>query len=168
MADQVLQVEEEGGARQNIAEVTQIDPAKAGARVVDLDARTKLEQVRVLLTGSATQATLASLLTEFQNKYDVVQTAKATYNTLGNHDLITPSAGTALRVVWLYAQAKGALDTGTVEVTFTLGSNSYGFELTGSQPFAHSAVWEGAVDQKLVVNTSSTAAVMVNADWRPA
>lgn len=117
-------------------------------------------------TGLAKDTNLLSLLAEFRNKYDVVQTATDTYVTSGDHDLIIPAAGQAIRSVWLYAQAKGALDTGTVLVTFTLGPNSYTFELTGSQPFAHGAVWEGAADQKLVVNTSSTAAVIVNADYR--
>jgi hypothetical protein len=69
-------------------------------------------------------------------------------------------------VLWIYIQAKAALDTGVVLVSVTLGSNSYTIELTGSQPFAHSAVWEGAADQALVVNTSSTAAVIVNVDYR--
>lgn len=100
------------------------------------------------------------------NRFGAVSTAKATYTTSGNHTLITPAAGNALRVVWMYAQAKGALDTGVVGVTFTLGTKSYEIELTGSQPFAHGAVWEGAADQTLVVNTTSTAAVLVNVDYR--
>lgn len=95
-----------------------------------------------------------------------VLTAKATYTTSGDHTLITPPAGQSLRVVWLYAQAKGALDTGVVLVSFTLGSNSYEFELTGSQPFMHGAVWEGAIDAPLIVATSSTAAVLINVDYR--
>lgn len=117
-------------------------------------------------TGRASETSLAALLAEFRNKYDVVSTAKATYTTSGNHTLITPPAGQSIRSVWFYAQAKGALDTGVVVVSFTLGPNSYEFELTGSQPFAHGAVWEGAADAVLVVNTSSTAAVMVNVDYR--
>ncbi|MEO7443583.1 MAG: hypothetical protein ABIW46_08635 [Acidimicrobiales bacterium] len=96
----------------------------------------------------------------------VVTTAKATYTTAGDHTLVTPPAGQRLRVVWIFAQAKGALDTGVVLVTVTLGANSYDFELTGSQPFAHGAVWEAAADVLLVVTTSSTAAVIVNVDYR--
>ncbi len=100
-------------------------------------------------------------------KFAPVLTAKATYNTSGNHTLIAaPASPNALRVVWIYAQAKGALDTGVVLITVTLGTHSYDFELTGSQPFAHGAVWDGAVGDALVVNTSSTAAVIVNADYR--
>lgn len=100
-------------------------------------------------------------------RFEAVQTAKATYTSSGNHTLVAaPTSPSALRVVWLYAQAKGVLDTGTVIVSFTLGTKSYEFELTGSQPFAHSAVWDGAVGDELVVNTSSTAAVMVNTDYR--
>lgn len=130
------------------------------------DAQLRAAAVLVSLPGVASQATLAALLSEFQNKYDVVQTAKATYTSSGPHTLITPPAGQALRVTWLFAQAKGTLDTGTVVVGFTLGGSSYEFELTGFQPWMHSAVWEGAVNEPLVVDTSSAAAVMVNCDYR--
>jgi len=115
-----------------------------------------------LPAGAATEATVVPV----RNRFDAVLTAKATYTTSGPHTLITPAAGQAVRVLWLYAQAKAALDTGTVLVTFTLGTHSYDFELTGSQPFAHTAVWDGAAGETLVVTTSSTAAVLVNVDHR--
>lgn len=118
------------------------------------------------IDGAATETSLVSLLAEFRNKYDVVSTAKATYTSSGDHTLITPPAGQSLRVVWIFVQAKAVLDTGVVLVSATLGPNSYEFELTGSQPFAHGAVWEGAVDQVLTITTSSTAAVLVNVDYR--
>lgn len=114
-------------------------------------------------TGLAKDATVLPVL----KRFDSVLTAKATYTTSGDHTLIAaPASPLALRPVWFYAQAKGALDTGTVIVSFTLGARSYEFELTGSQPFAHGAVWDGAVGEALVVNTSSVAAVMVNCDYR--
>jgi hypothetical protein len=118
------------------------------------------------LIDLATQATLADLLAEFRNKYDVVLTARDSYETSGDHTLLSIAAPDRLRTTWLYAQAKGVLDTGVVTVIFTLGTNSYEVELTGSQPFAHSAVWEGAAGEDLIVNTSSTAAVIVNVDYR--
>lgn len=99
-------------------------------------------------------------------KFDAVLTAKATYTTSGDHTLITPPGGQSLRVLWFYAQAKGLLDVGTVLVTFTLGTKSYEFELTGSQIFAHAVVWDGAANQTLVVNTSNTAAILINVDYR--
>lgn len=115
-------------------------------------------------TGLAKDATVLPVL----KRFDSVLTAKATYTTSGDHTLIAaPASPLALRPVWFYAQAKGVLDTGTVVVSFTLGARSYEFELTGSQPFAHGAVWDGAVGEALVVNTSSVAAVMVNCDYRP-
>lgn len=106
------------------------------------------------------------LLQEFRNRYDVVKTAKAEYTTDGPHTLVAPTVGSALRVVWIFAQARGSLADGVVTVTVSLGGNSYQFELTGSQPFAHSAVWEGATDQDLIVTTSSAAPVLVNIDYR--
>ena len=115
-----------------------------------------------LPAGAAADATLSPV----RNRFDAVLTAKATYMTSGPHTLITPASGQALRVVWLYAQAKGVLNTGTVLVTFTLGSKSYEFELTGSQPFAHGAVWDGAANDALIVTTSSDAAVLINSDYR--
>jgi len=63
-----------------------------------------------LPSGAATDATAANLLAGFLARYKAVTTAKATYNTSGNHTLITPPAGQSLRVVWLYAQAKADLD----------------------------------------------------------
>jgi hypothetical protein len=114
-------------------------------------------------TGLAKDATLSPV----RDRFAAVQTAKATYTTPGDHTLIpAPASPLALRPVWLFAQAKGALDTGTVIVSITLGGRSYEFELTGSQPFAHSAVWDGEVGDALIVNTSSAAAVMVNVDYR--
>lgn len=96
-----------------------------------------------------------------------ISTVKATYTTSGDHTLLAaPASPLALQPTWFYAQAKGALDTGVVIVAFTMGGRSYEFELTGSQPFSHSATWNGAVGEALVVNTSSTAAVMCNADYR--
>ena len=116
--------------------------------------------------GTVAGVALDATLVPVRNRFNFVTTAKATYTTSGDHTLVSPPAGQSLRATWLYAQAKGALDTGTVLVTFTLGASSYTVELTGSQPFAHTAVWEGTADQALVVNTSSTAAVLVNVDYR--
>ncbi len=111
--------------------------------------------------------TVEDLLAEFRNRYDAVTPISGDFSSVGDHTLVAPAAGKRLRIVWLYAQAAGALDTGLVEVTFKRGATVlYKFELTGSQPWAHGAVIEGAVNESIIVNTSSAARVLVNADYR--
>lgn len=116
--------------------------------------------------GGATEVTLADLLSEFRNRYDVVQTAKATYLVAGTEILINVNAATRLRPVWFYAQAAASLGQSVVRVTFALGTNSYEVELTGSQPFMHGAVWEGGLGEDLTVTLSAPAEVLVNVDYR--
>jgi len=147
-----------------LAALENITAAVTGSvAVTNLPATQPISAVALPLpTGAATEATVVPV----RNRFDPVLTAKATYTTSGPHTLVTPGSGQAVRVLWLYAQAAAALSTGTVLVTLTLGSHSYDLELTGSQPFAHTAVWEGAVNEALIVTTSSTAEVLVNCDYR--
>lgn len=114
----------------------------------------------------ALEATLAALHETMKDRFDPVLTATANYTTAGTYPLVDPPVGQRVRAVWLYAQARGSLGEATVLVTFTLGANSYQVELTGSQPFMHSAVWEGPVDGNLTVTIDVDASVLVNCDYR--
>lgn len=116
--------------------------------------------------ASAQESTLQSLLTEFRSRYDVVDTASQTVSSPGATTIVAAAPGTSLVAVWFYAQAAGALGTGVVRVRFDLGTNAYEVELTGSQPFAHSAVWEGGDGDDLTVTLSRSAEVLVNIDYR--
>lgn len=100
--------------------------------------------------------------------------APATLSTAGDATLVAPGPGTALRVHFLYAQAKAALGDDAVGVTFTLGSYSHEVELTGSQPWQRrlgragdpfGAVWEGELGEELVVTLSGNAPVIVNCNY---
>lgn len=121
-----------------------------------------------ITSDAARQLGVVSITGDVSTVETPVATATATYSTSGPHTLLSPAAGNSLAMTWLYLQAKGALDTGTVEVTVTLGSESYTVELTGSQAFAHSTFWQGAVNESVVVTTSSAAAVIVAVDYREA
>lgn len=76
MSDQTLLIESDSGARQNLGEATQLDPATIGARVVDMDVRYVLTGIKALLevTGIkldapdsdlASQTTLATISSRF-------------------------------------------------------------------------------------------------------
>lgn len=114
----------------------------------------------------ALDSNLVALLSEFRNRFDAVQTSAVTASIAGTTTVIDATASQALRVVWLYVQADADM-TGSVEVTLRLGTRIlYKFDLIGSQPFAHSAVHEGAVGEDLTIEINSSVIVYVNADYR--
>lgn len=153
------------GAGTDLHEVVAVGLPAAGGHVVG---GTAANPFRTDPTGTTTQPVAESTIVK---RFDAVTPKSAVYTSAGDHDFIVPSASTKqIRAVWLFAQAAGALGDGTVEVVFKwegATEDIYRCELTGSQPFAHSAVLEApSVNKKLIVNTSSTAKVFVNADYR--
>jgi len=106
-------------------------------------------------------ASVVPLKTRFEAKL----TARALYSVAGTATLVTTTAAQRARVTWIYAQAKGSVGTAVVLVTVALGTLSYQFELTGSQPFAHGVTWEGALDDDLTVTTDVSLEVLVNVDY---
>lgn len=114
----------------------------------------------------ALDSNLVALLSEFRNRFDAVQTSAVTATIAGQTVVIDATASQALRVVWVYVQADADV-TGSVVVTLRLGSRVlYKFDLIGSQPFAHSAVHEGALGEDLTIELDQSVIVYCNADYR--
>ena len=103
---------------------------------------------------------------DLQAKFAPVTHAGAIYTTSGDHPLVTTSASEKVILTWYYVQA-GQTNTTPVEVTVKLGATEVAkFELDASQPMAHGAVYVGALDADLIVNTNNTQKVYVNCDYR--
>lgn len=100
-----------------------------------------------------------------KSRFEAKLTSRALYTTAGTATLITTAASERARVTWIYAQAKASVGTAAVTVTVTLGTLSYQFELTGSQPFAHGVTWEGALGDDLTVTLDASLEVLVNVDY---
>ncbi len=125
------------------------------------------------VSGALTNAELRALavavadpsVVPIRTRFEAKLTSRALYTTAGTATLVAAGAAERARVTWVYAQAKASLGTGAVTVTVTLGTLSYQFELTGSQPFAHGVTWEGALGDDLTVTLDSAAEVLVNVDY---
>lgn len=103
---------------------------------------------------------------DIQNKFAPVLHAGAIYTTSGDHTLVSTSAAQKIILTWYHVQAAQS-NGAPVEVTIKLATTEIAkFELDASQPMAHGAVYLGALDDDLIINTSNTQKVYVNCDYR--
>lgn len=85
--------------------------------------------------------------------------------TSGETVLVSPAAGNAVRLRWLYA-ATSENNGQEVEVTVRLGGTViYTFPLGAPGIFAHSSVRDGAVDADLTVTLNVAAPVYINLEY---
>lgn len=113
----------------------------------------------------ATEHTLGEVDDVLASKLDPITPFTDTVSASGT--LITPGAGNRLQIRWLYVQAPET-NSNTVIVVLsgsTLG-DIYTASLEASQPFAHAAVIDLAVNETLDIGIDVAGDVIVNVDFR--
>lgn len=109
------------------------------------------------------EATQAAMKLDLDERYSGGKTAyTTTINFAGTSTLITPTAGKALRVVWVSAVPSPTAGANRVQFKFGAG----GAPFYEAYALAHWEVFTGGVNVALMMTTETTDAVSVTVHYR--